>query len=497
MMLLVGNVETEVLRATPDELRWLQELLAVRVRRFDGRRHKYVDTSYRLYRRAGGRVRVLTGIVPTLLDKASKRGLRIEVMDGRELPPVDEAALQALQDHPWAMTGSRGYQYQAVREALHGGPGRLQRPLAGRGIVWAPTGAGKGHIACAIAYSVPGHWVYMVHRGNLADDVAARWDRLTMGLEPPAGYVTQGRWRPGKRFTVATLQTLYANIRKQRFLDLAERTVGIVVDEAHTCPAKTFAAVVRGFERAGYRIGLSGTPLDRTDQRSAYAVGLLGPIVYRVSAEELSDAGVITLPTVRIVPVWHPPSLAALPWSDLYTQAIVDSDHRNGAVLACLAHAKANGNLPAMVFVRKVFHGQQLAVKAQSLGLRVEYIHGKCSAWLREQAIRKLKTGELDAVVSTKVFVEGVDVPNLRAVVNAAGGKSVIECLQQAGRSMRVADGKTGAVVYEIGDKGCRILHRHAQTRLRAYVREGYRYVVDNAIYPERHTPDSQLTLRR
>ncbi len=82
--------------------------------------------------------------------------------------------------------------------------------------------------------------------------------------------------------------------------------------------------------------------------------------------------------------------------------------------------------------------------------------------------------GEWDCMNGTKGFAEGVAIPEIQSVINAAAGKAVIDVLQQIGRGTRRSQGKSGVDVYEIGDKGDPVLHKHAKARVRAAQREGY-----------------------
>jgi superfamily II DNA or RNA helicase len=76
--------------------------------------------------------------------------------------------------------------------------------------------------------------------------------------------------------------------------------------------------------------------------------------------------------------------------------------------------------------------------------------------------------------VASDVFNEGVDIPALRTVVLAAGGKSTVKVLQQIGRALRKSDGKTVASIIDIDDRGNKWLRQHSLERVRVMRREGY-----------------------
>jgi len=397
---------------------------------------------------------------------------------------MPEFDLSALREAPWEMVGAYAHQVDAIEQWLLGGPRMVAHPQPGRGIIWAPTASGKGRIAAGIAHAVPGRWLFAVHRGHLALDVRGRWEKLT-GTE--AGFIGDGQWTEGERLTCATLQSLYAAKGTPRYAGLVERVTGVITDESHTAPAATFYSVLQSFRNARLRVGLSGTPLDRGDRRSMVAVGAIGPVVYRILAKTLQDRGVLAVPTVRIVPVYQ-----SLPdfceWRQVYESLICRSKHRNGAVLAAMAKAKAEGEVPGIVFVRSVDHGRTLTKLANAQGITTKFVHGSATLPERKAACQQLESGRTDFIVATKVFTEGVDIPSLATVINAQGGKSVIDTLQQIGRGMRVTKNKTTVTVWEFGDKGNPWTNSHAKARVAACQREGYRCIVDHTLWPERAT---------
>lgn len=485
MLLAVQNVWTRVQQATQAELDWLWSYLS-----FDDVDHARRERARAKAQAAGvplaptdDRIRLLrltqrvfpTGLLPLVRQGAPKAGWTVDEVDTR--PPLPQLALGQLDDlalQPW---GLRDYQLASIRAALQGTGRPGEDP--GRGILWVPTGGGKGRLAVALGALIPGHVLFCVHRSHLAADIGGRWSELVG--DGPAGTIGDGRWSPGPRFTVASLQTLYSRLGTPELAELADRTTAVVVDECHVLPADTFTKVAQALVKARVRIGLSGTPLARGDKRSLIAVGALGPVVYRVRAQELVTAGVLARPTVRLVPCYQRAPRGANSWAEVYRALVTDSAHRGGAVLATVVRAEA----PGIVYVQSISHGSRLARDLQARGLSAEFVSGKASLDQRQRAVRRLTTGVLDWVVATTVFNEGVDIPALRSVVIAAGGKSGIAAIQRAGRALRVTGTKTEATIWDIADRGDRWLERHAKERLAAYQREEYPVVVDQGVWPE------------
>lgn len=336
--------------------------------------------------------------------------------------------------------------------------------------------SGKTDVFCGLCKVYPCHWLFIVHRSDLMLQTAARWMKYG-GHEP--GQVGDSVFKPDpqRRLTVATFQTLSRGVAKKdkNILALLADAEAICVDECHTAAAEEFNRVLMHTRRAYYRVGLSGTPLERSDKRAIYAIGALGPVVYRVMPETLINLGILARP--RIYAVRLRQEHDAKGWQAVYKHLIVKSHIRNVLVLEIVKRAAR----PMFVFVKNVEHGKLLTQAMNQSGIRTEFIWGAKETPARAQAIKDLRYGNLHAIVCSVVFQEGIDVPELAAVVNAAGMSSSIAALQRIGRGMRSDQGrKSEYEVWEIHDQGNKFMTRHSQSRLRAYKKEGHKVNIIN-----------------
>lgn len=474
MKVELGNTVSTLLESTDDERSWLRDYLsfedegrAFRKNRKTGRVERVKPPMIRLFDVLGDTFP--TGLIPLVRKRVLDSGGTFELRDARTPP----AAVDANADLDWL----RDYQLEALRAAV----GRE------RGILHLPTGSGKTEVAVALTRVLPIRWLLIVHRAGLMHQAAERWEQReleSMGLDPEVEDAARrlGAGRPGRfgdgavelgeRLTVATFQTVRAKADTVPGRELIRRTEGLIVDEAHTLPAGTFYAVAMAFRGARYRIGLSGTPLDRDDKRSLMAVGALGPIIYRLRTDTLVDAGVLAVPRVRMIPVVQYVSRPT--YQGVYGEAVVRSSKRNATIAKVVAHVASK---PAVVFVKEIAHGRNLRKALEREGLAVELVWGNTPQTARAAAMKGLARGDLDAVVASVVWQEGIDVPELRSVVVATAGKSVIAALQRAGRGMRKAEGKDSFELYDVADEGNHILERHAKARRKAYEREGFEVV--------------------
>jgi len=454
MRLQVGNVYTRV-EADPEEESWLDDLLSFADDRAhwsgygDGKRHMYSRITHAFP----------TGYVPQVRAACAARGFPFEREDRRVRPCEPDWSV----DLGWL----RDYQLEAVKRAVE----------CGRGILHHPTGSGKSEVMIGLVQLLPCRWLLVAHRAGLTVQVA---ERYALRTGQAAQMVGDGQPIPDEvreRLVCATFQTIAAAMRRPADLDRVKwflrQFEGILVDESHTLPSATYWRASMACKEAYYRIGVSGTPLARGDRRSTLAVASLGPVIHRILPEQLIKAGVLTRPSIRMIAVQHRTDRPT--WQGVYGEEVVRSVARN----ALVAREAARAPRPCLVFVGQIRHGELLLARLLKEGVRAEFVWGEDDTDARRDALRRLEAGELDVLVTSVIMQEGVDVPGLRAVIVATGGKSIIAALQRIGRGMRVAPGKDSFQVVDFDDRGHRWLEKHSKARRRAYEREGYHVTVE------------------
>ncbi len=461
MLLEIGNVTTKVRRATRDEIRWLIGYLTFRdeknaFRKVRGRaKPEWVKPpKIPLFDLADETFP--TGFLPLVVVRTREAGLVVEVVDGRsELPPERPEA-----DLSWL----RPYQLEAV----------LKASGATRGIIHAPTSSGKTEMMIGLTRQRPCRWLALAHRSGLMGQLADRYGLRNheAGLPERAVRFEDYDGIAGP-LTVTTFQMLRDKVGSEAFQEFADQIEGLIVDECHTLPADSHAKVAMSFYNAGVRFGFSGTPLARDDKRSLVAVGALGPVIYRISAQELIKQGHVADSLITMVPCEQTSDRPT--YQGVYGETIVRSSVRNKLLVRIV---KELADKPAILFIKELKHGHNLMRLLQRTGLGVRFVQGQLAEKQREQVQKSVNRGDLDVVVASVVWQEGVDIPSLRSVIVGTGGKSVIAALQRLGRGGRPGKDKQAFQLWDIWDHGHRFLEDHSRARIAAYRSEGYEPVI-------------------
>ena len=79
-----------------------------------------------------------------------------------------------------------------------------------------------------------------------------------------------------------------------------------------------------------------------------------------------------------------------------------------------------------------------------------------------------------DVLIATTILDEGVDVPNINAMIYARGGKSIRKLLQGVGRGLRKKADGSNLRIYDFIDNTAYVLIKQSQQRLEILQKEKF-----------------------
>jgi superfamily II DNA or RNA helicase len=291
-----------------------------------------------------------------------------------------------------------------------------------------------------------------------------------------------------KPVTVSTWQTI-ASMKKsdpKNYLALTANTDVLIADEAHTLKAVVVSAAIEGFEHTEHRIGTTGTMND-IQCNALVLIGLMGPVHKIISAAELIEAGQAVPIEIRVLLLRHPPEFCKMLKGMDYKeeiQQIISNPARN-TFITNLAVATRGNTLILYRFVEN--HGKLLhdEIKKKVGETRpVYFIHGGVAVEERDRIRKILDTDENAIIVATESLMStGINIPSIENLIFACPGKSAIRIRQSIGRTLRLKEGKTGAIIFDIADDyryntKKNVTLRHMEERLGIYIKEDFRYSI-------------------
>jgi len=257
------------------------------------------------------------------------------------------------------------------------------------------------------------------------------------------------------------------NLNKEKVMGMVSSAEMIIIDECQYAAAETIQFLHRNSTSARHRFLLSGTPWrDSGDDILIESVG--GSKIFDLNATALIEQGWLVPPKIYFVDVPMQRGVGKT-YQEVYKNFIVDNDERNDLILKSTTKLISQGR-KVLILVTKVAHGKHLLSLLKE-SLRVSSLDGSNKTSDRLAAIQAMKDGELDVLIASKIFDQGIDIPNLDALVLAGSGKSSARALQRIGRVIRKGHDKKDAVVVDFLDN-CKYLRDHSQIRKKIYETE-------------------------
>ena len=334
-------------------------------------------------------------------------------------------------------------------------------------------------ISAAIIKLVGRRSLFLVHTKQLLRQARARIAERLGTIEEKIGVIGDGRFEP-KEITVAIMQSLVRvnGAKRKRIVAAYLKTIEVLIlDETHHASAKTFYRLVQRID-APWRFGMSGTPFGNSDGNGLMVEAAFGPVVEKVTNDELISKGLLAKPTIHMIEIDEPELEVDLDWQTVYKEGIVLNEKRN-SIIAQRAADFAKRKWPTLILVRELTQGDLIVELLGDLGVRHAFVHGQMPTDEVEKQKARLASGKIRVLVASPIFGEGVDIPSVRALVIADGGQSVANVLQKIGRGLRKKKGDNRVDVVDFVDLGHRWLARHSNERLALYENEKFEVVAE------------------
>jgi superfamily II DNA or RNA helicase len=467
-VLKIGNVYTWLLTTDKQLKTFLHDRLRFRPKdfwhnqayirkRWDGWKDFFDDKSGKF----------LTGLLPEVQAALRVKGVEYSVLDERELIEWQHESVAPDFLNQWLPPNEDPITLHDFQPDL-----AAQCFKYNRGIVTAPTAAGKTLILVTLLKSLPPKTptLFLTKSASL---VHQNWEEMThWGVE------NLGRWydkfKEPNYVICATAHTkTLASLEK-----LLPKFKVLLVDEVHECMSDVPIAAYRKMTSACVRIGFSATAFrwdkKKTDNVHKWsAKGHYGPLFKTtttksglLTTKELQDRGILSNDQCFFYNVRQPTTLAYEPYEGAIKLGIEQNFFFHETVARLVKSCPGR----TLVVVGRIEQGEYL----KQLIPGSEFIQGETKLKDRIPALQALKGGsKFTAIVMRQIITAGINI-KIHDLINAAGGEAAHNAIQLIGRGLRLAKDKDLLRYHDFMFLINDYLKEHSEWRAEMLQREGH-----------------------
>ena len=455
-----------LVKAFKYDIPYARYLPAVRLGRWDGKVS---------YFQLGGSTYV--NLLPDIIPLLERFDYDIELDDRREYSTTfefDQVTEQSYANKLWPKAHPaegqpillRDYQVEIVNNFLSN-PQCIQE---------VATGAGKTIMTAALSDAVSRYGRSIVIVPNKSLVTQTEKDYINMELD--VGVYFGDRKEYGRQHTICTWQSLN-NLMKNTnngigdctIQEFIEGVVCVIVDEVHMAKADALKTLVTGvMAQVPLRWGLTGTIPKELFESQALLVSL-GPVISRLSASTLQDAGVLANCHVNIVQL-----VDHVEYADYQAELkyLLEESGRLDTMASLIQRVNETGN--TLVLVDRIECGHQLV---ERLGERAVFVSGATKAKTRQTEYDEIAVSDDKIIVATYgVAAVGINIPRIFNLVLIEPGKSFVRVIQSIGRGIRKAEDKDHVQIWDITST-CKFARRHLNKRKVFYKEANYPFTAE------------------
>lgn len=412
-----------------------------------------------------------TGFLPLVLKELDRLNVpEVIIQDERvNQPRFKEEFVTDI--NVWSL---RDYQEGPVKKAKSHIMFRGQTIPFYRGIYDCATNSGKNSIMAGITMNVENpKAIMLIHSVDIFTQAVAFFSNV-FGHKN-VGIIDSKNYRIGNVFTIAMYKSL---LNKMKASINVRQDMGVYnlffVDESHKVGDGDYGEVIVNISNACARYFVSGTPLDSEDMvKRLVIVGLSGPVLSKITNQEMIDKKVSLKPTVHMLLNKRVISEVFFDYKSEYDGRVMLSRERMRAVMDFLYERKGKY---VMIAFNETKHGEYvyetLINDPRFRSVNIELTHGKD---LKDRAnkLERFRTGSTQILVCSKIAEAGLNLPLMNILVYMIGGKDKTAMKQFMGRLIRDDQINTTVEYVDFYDTG-NWVEKHSRKRIRIYKDEGF-----------------------
>ena len=315
-----------------------------------------------------------------------------------------------------------------------------------RALLISATGTGKTFLSVFDVEQVkPKRLLFLAHRERLLKS-AMRSFRYILGNSVVMGLYTSGEKNVEADYIFASISTLNKEHHLQKFS--SNTFEYIIIDEVHRAGAQSYQKILEYFNPK-FLLGMTATP-ERTDHFNVFSIFNYN-IAYEIRLQQALEEGMLC--------PFHYFGISEISvngelLSDMTDFNYLVCDERINHIIGKAEYYGYSGKrAKGLIFCSRNEEAKILSEKMNLRGYRTIALSGLNSDDDRESAMECLEQdeeeGALDYIISVDIFNEGIDIPQVNQIIMLRKTQSSIVFIQQLGRGLRKAEGKSFVTVLD------------------------------------------------
>lgn len=431
-----------------------------------------------------GRVlKVKAGLIDFLIESFKQKDINYTLTDERNPVKIKTKIVKQLNSE----ITLRDYQEETVKAVFNNG---------GFCSIQLPTSSGKTECSASIIRTYLNNYfnravLYIVPTVKLQQEAEERFIEYGIKCNTKLPFISGG----------VNIFTYMALVRSK--IDIIERDkIGAILnDEAHHLKGSKFSKIVHNYRKLNMCVGISATvtpdiqykkQLKQLNDNDFNILGSTGKPVYWKTTKKQQKEKFITPIDVTVVENKEKIILSDEEqgdWHSVKRNVLMSAGRANLTADFTKYICEQNNFYTLMLLIPEVEWSKQFMLAVAQYGNKdyryilmfgqnkfCEIINGKLVTLKKkeekEEAYDAIKNPNIKTIFSATSFAyEGLDIPNLQALLNIYGGRSEVRIKQQIGRLTRLFKGKDIGHVFEIYDKNP-VCESQLKKRLSIYLKE-------------------------
>lgn len=332
-----------------------------------------------------------------------------------------------------ALAGLRPFQKDWITDALKTG---------NSGLLGAPTRFGKSYGMTAIARAFPNATIVVTAPGvDLCKQLHQHFLDVLPHREIKGVYTGSRNSKQSDGITICSIDSLHKMDH--------DATEILIIDEPHAAVSDERLPKIAAFNRAR-KYGFGATLNGRFDQKDRLIVGLIGPIISNVTYRQAVAWKAIS--PLKVIMVKIPFSKDTLPGRymdrDAVYKRLLTQSSRTAALVKKLVEDVIPNNWQTMAFIKDekqaLFYLENAMPEVGTIAMAK-----RLKAKERDAVTAGIANNEIIRVLASNIYVQGVTFPDLKVVLNLAGGGANTTAIQKPGRLLQTRPNKNYGVMVD------------------------------------------------